>query len=140
MILLDTNVLSEMTKPMPAPAVVSWMNAQPLSTLYLTSITIAEMGSGIRALPEGRRRAELQAALERTRALFSGRILAFDEDAAVAYAGLAATARAAGKGLPTPDGYIAAIAAAHGFMIATRDVAPFLAAGISHINPWEEPA
>ncbi len=140
MILLDTNVLSEMTKPAPSPVVVAWMNAQPLSTLYLTAITVAEMGSGIRALPEGRRRAELQAALERTRALFSGRILAFDEDAAVAYAGLAAKARAAGKGLPTPDGYIAAIAAAHGFIVATRDIAPFLAVEISHINPWEQPA
>ena len=69
--------------------------------------------------------------------LFRDRVLAFDTDAARHYADLAINARAAGKGFPTPGGYIAAIANARGFTVATRDVAPFLAAGLTVINPWE---
>jgi predicted nucleic acid-binding protein len=70
-------------------------------------------------------------------ALFHGRVLAFDTDAATHYAEVAVAARAAGKGFPTPDGYLAAIAVARGFTVATRDVAPFRAAGVKVINPWE---
>jgi toxin FitB len=68
---------------------------------------------------------------------FNGSVLPFDVDAARRYAQLAALAKAAGRGFPTPDGYIAAIAAAHGFTVATRDTAPFIAASVSTINPWE---
>lgn len=137
MIVLDTNVISEMTKPQRSQWVVDWLNAQPLNTLYLTSITVAEKGYGLAAMPPGRRRQDLLAAFGQTRELFAGRILPFDEAAAITYAALAAGAKAKGRALPTADGYIAAIAATHGFAVATRDTSPFVAAGLGVINPWE---
>lgn len=137
MILLDTNVVSEAMKAEPNPAVLRWMDAQIAETLYLSSVTIAELLFGIGALPSGRRKDALNQTLNGLLEMFSGRLLPFDADAARHYAQLAVAARAAGKGFPTPDGYIAAIANARGFMVATRDVAPFHAAGIKVINPWE---
>lgn len=140
MIVLDTNVVSEAMRPNPDAGVVAWLDAQGAETLYLTSVTLAELQFGIGALSEGRRKQGLQSALEGLLALFAGRILAFDAEAARHYGGLAVAARAAGNGFPLPDGYIAAIAAAHGFAVATRDTAPFLAAGINVINPWQSPS
>jgi len=139
MIVLDTNVVSEAMKSEPNPAVHEWLNAQAAETLYLSSITLAELMFGISALPTGRRKAALSQTLEGLLNLFDDRVLAFDTDAARHYAELAVAARAAGKGFPTPDGYIGAIAKARGFSVATRDVAPFQAAGIKIINPWEAP-
>lgn len=136
MIVLDTNVVSEAMKPSADPAVTAWLNEQVAETLYLTSITLAELLFGLGSLPAGRRRNVLTGVLEGLLALFPGRILPFETEAARHYARLAVTARAAGKGFPTPDGYIAAIAAAHGFAVATRDTAPFEAAGLTVINPW----
>lgn len=92
---------------------------------------------GIGALPDGRRKKGLSDALDGLLALFDGRILPFDTDAARHYAGLAVAARQAGRGFPTPDGYIAAIAAAHGFTVATRDDSAFKAAGLPIIDPWK---
>lgn len=106
-------------------------------TLYLSSVTLAEMMYGIGALPEGRRKRGLGMVFDGIVALFGERVLAFDADAAHHYAALAIKARAAGKGLPMADGYIAAIAAARGYAVATRDAAPFQAAGIAVINPWD---
>jgi predicted nucleic acid-binding protein len=137
MIVLDTNVISEMTKQLPSPAVVAWLDAQRAETLYLSAITIAEIRFGIACLPEGKRRDALLGAFACTEDLFAGRILAFDSEAARYYAELAASARSMGHGFPTPDGYIAAIAAAHGYTVATRDVAPFETGGVPVINPWE---
>ncbi len=137
MILLDTNVVSEAMKPGPNPAVRAWLDEQAAETLYLSSVTLAELLFGIGTLPAGRRKDALARTLEGLLELFGGRVLAFDTDAARHYAELAVAARAAGKGFSTPDGYIAAIAAAHGFSVATRDVAPFRAAGVKVINPWE---
>jgi toxin FitB len=136
MIILDTNVLSEMARQAPAPAVVAWLDAQAPETLYLTTITLAEMRFGMMILPDGRRRAMLQSALAHTAQLYAGRILPFDQDAAWRYAELAAAARAHGLGFPTPDGYIAAIAAVHSFDVATRDTGPFAAAGLTVIDPF----
>jgi predicted nucleic acid-binding protein len=136
-ILLDTNVVSEAMKPGPNPAVRAWLDEQAAETLYLSSVTLAELLFGIGTLPAGRRKDALARTLEGLLELFGGRVLAFDTDAARHYAELAVAARAAGKGFSTPDGYIAAIAAAHGFSVATRDVAPFRAAGVKVINPWE---
>ncbi|MDE2007696.1 MAG: type II toxin-antitoxin system VapC family toxin [Rhodospirillales bacterium] len=136
MILLDTNVVSEAMKPEPAPAVRAWLDAQAAETLYLSSVTIAELMFGIGALPRGRRRDKLAAALDDALALFVDRILPFDTAAARRYADLAVRARVAGKGFPTPDGYIAAIAAAHDFAVASRDRSAFTAAGLSVIDPW----
>ena len=137
MIILDTNVVSEAMKPNPNPAVQAWLDEQAAETLYLSSITLAELLFGIGSLPAGRRKNALTQTLDGLLDLFGDRVLAFDTDSARRYAELAVKARAAGKGLPTPDGYIAAIAAAHGFTVATRDVAPFQAAGLNVINPWE---
>ena len=136
MILLDTNVVSEAMKPEPAPSVRDWLDAQSAETLYLSSITLAELMFGIGALPQGQRKDRLSAALDGVMNLFADRVLAFDTRAARRYAELAVKARAAGKGFPTPDGYIAAIAASHGFSVASRDASAFAAAGLTVIDPW----
>ena len=137
MIVLDTNVVSEALKPEPHPAVRAWMNSQVAQTLYLSSVTLAELLFGIAALPSGKRKAMLAQTLDGLMALFKDRILPFDTDAALHYAKVAVTARASGLGFPTPDGYIAAIAASRGFIVASRDTAPYAAALVSIINPWE---
>ena len=136
MIVLDTNVVSEAMKPAADPAVRSWLNEQVAETLYLASVTLAELLFGIGALPDGRRKKALAEMLDGVLELFGDRVLPFDIGAARYYAGLAVTARAAGKGFPTPDGYIAAIAASRGFIVATRDSSPFEAAGLTVVNPW----
>ncbi len=136
MILLDTNVVSEAMKPELHPSVRDWLDAQAAETLFLSSVTIAELLFGIGALPKGRRKAKLTATLDGVLELFAGRILPFDLAAAQRYADLAVKARAAGKGFPTPDGFIAAIAAARGFTVASRDESAFHAAGMTVIDPW----
>jgi toxin FitB len=135
MILLDTNVVSEAMKPEPDPAVRSWLDEQTAETLFLSSVTIAELMFGIGSLPKSKRKDRLTAALDGMLDLFAGRILSFDTGAR-RYADLAVKARAAGKGFPTPDGYIAAIAAAHDFAVASRDASAFAAAGLAVIDPW----
>jgi toxin FitB len=136
MILLDTNVVSEAMKPEPHRIVRDWLDAQTAETLFLTSVTIAELMFGIGVLPKGNRKDNLTVALDGVLNLFEPRILPFDAEAARRYASLAVRARAAGKGFPTPDGYIAAIAAAHGFTVASRDASAFAAAGLKVIDPW----
>lgn len=137
MIVLDTNVVSEAMKPAPDAAVRAWLNDQAAETLYLSSVTLAELLFGIRALPAGRRKNMLDRALNELLALFKDRLLPFDTNAARHYADLAATARNGGRGFPTPDGYIAAIAAARDFTVASRDTSPYEAAGVNVINPWK---
>ena len=137
MIILDTNVVSQAMKPEPDAAVREWLDAQTAETLFLTSVTVAELLFGIGALPDGRRKRGLAAAVEGMFEVFEDRVLPFDGDAARRYAGLAVTARAAGQGFPTPDGYIAAIAAARRFAVATRDASAFRAAGLEVIDPWQ---
>ncbi|WP_218509417.1 type II toxin-antitoxin system VapC family toxin [Variovorax sp. dw_308] len=137
MILLDTNVISE---PMRVPDgnVVAWIDAQPIETLYLAAITVAELRFGVAAMPAGKRRDALHDRLEtRVLPLFTGRVLPFDLAASQAYAELMARARAAGLAIGASDGYIAGIASANGFAVATRDTSPFEAAGLTVINPWE---
>lgn len=137
MIVLDTNVVSEAMKPEPDPAVSAWLNNQASETLYLSSVTLAELLFGIGALPAGKRKHMLEQALDGLMALFRDRVIPFDTDAARHYAALAVKARVAGPGFPTPDGYIAAIATSRGFSVASRDVAPYQAAGVPVINPWQ---
>ena len=136
MILLDTNVVSEAMKPEPAPAVRAWLDAQVAETLFISSITVAELMFGIGALPKGRRKDRLTAVLNSVLELFADRILPFNTSAARRYADLTVRARAAGKGFPTPEGYIAAIAAAHDFAVASRDTSAFTAVGLAVIDPW----
>lgn len=137
MIVLDTNVVSEAMKPEPSPVVRAWLNEQSAETLYLSSVSLAELLFGIAALPNGKRKDMLNETLDGLLQLFRGRVLSFDTQAARKYAELAASARAAGRGFPVSDGYIAATAASQGYQVATRDTAPFHAAGIDVINPWK---
>jgi toxin FitB len=136
MILLDTNVISEAMKPEPHHNVRTWLNNQGAETLYLSSVTLAELLFGIAALPVGKRKQRLTQTLNGLVGLFEDRVLSFDVDAAERYAELAVSARLSGKGFPTPDGYIAAIAASRNFFVASRDIAPFEAARLRVINPW----
>lgn len=137
MIVLDTNVVSEAMRAEPHPAVQAWLNDQVAETLYLSSVTLAELLFGIGALPDGQRKDRLTQALDGLVVLFRGRVLPFDTNAAQCYADLAVKAKAAGRGFPTPDGYIAAIAASRGFIVASRDTAPYEAASVTVINPWK---
>jgi len=117
--------------------VLAWIDAQIIETLYLSTISLAELRFGIAALPEGKRRDTLHFSLEqRILPLFAGRILPFDDPASQSYATLRASARATGQAIDPADGYIAAIAVTHGFAVATRDTLPFDAAGVVVINPW----
>jgi predicted nucleic acid-binding protein len=137
MILLDTNVVSEPLRRQPEIRVVEWIDAQPLETLYLSTITVAELRAGVALLPPGRRRTGLHENLEeRVLPLFAGRVLPFDLLCTTAYAGLMAKARSKGLAIAAADGYIAAIALANGFAVATRDIGPFAAAGARVIDPW----
>ena len=138
MIVLDTNVVSEAMKPEPHPRVRALLNDQAAETLYLSSVTLAELLFGIAALPVGKRKDMLAQALDGLMGLFRDRVLPFDIDAARCYAKLAVTAKTGGRGFPTPDGYIAAMAASRGFIVASRDTAPYEAAGVFVINPWQE--
>ena len=137
MILIDTNVLSEAWKPQPDQAVMAWLDSQPIETLFLTAITVAEIRFGIAAMPAGKRQSLLHERLERqVLPLFTARVLPFDLEASQAYASLMSHAKASGKAIGAADGFIAAIALARNFVIATRDTEPFEAAGIRVINPW----
>lgn len=137
MIILDTNVVSEPLRPEPAAAVLAWLDAQAPTTLCLTSITLAELLAGVAALPAGRRRNKLaQAMSEQVLPLFEGRWLAFDAQAAHAYPRVQAGAQAAGNPISFADAAIAAIAAAHGFALATRNVRDFKGTGVELVDPW----
>lgn len=137
MILLDTNVVSEPMRPAPDGRVVAWIDAQSIDTLFLPTIGVAELRAGIALLPAGKRRAGLAQALEdQVLPLFAGRILAFDLACTDAFAALVVRARRVGVTIGHADGCIAAIAATHSLTVATRDVAPFLAAGLAVMDPW----
>jgi predicted nucleic acid-binding protein len=136
--ILDTNVVTETMKETPAPAVVSWLNDQKPSTLFLTTITLGEIGFGIRIMPEGKRRRFLQESFEKLIAeAFLGRILAFDEGAARAYSEVMGRRREIGRPLAALDGQIAAIARVRGYAVVTRNVRDFVACGVEVIDPFE---
>lgn len=138
MILLDTNVISEPLKTKSDPNVLAWLDLQAIETLYLSTITLAELRFGIAILPEGKKKRDLFSRLDETIILlFKDRILSFDEKASAMYGILRAQAKDAGHSIASADGYIAAIAHTHHFMIATRDTMPFEAVGLTVINPWK---
>ena len=138
MILLDTNVVSELMKPAPAAAVARWIAEQPATTLYTSSITQAEVLHGILLLPAGRRRSTLEAAAE---AMFDedfgGRVLPFGGEAARAYAQIAAQRRRSGRSISHFDAQIAAIARSARASVATRNVGDYEECGITIVNPWD---
>jgi len=139
MILLDTNVISEPWRPVPEPRVLAWIDAQAIETLFLSAVTVAELRFGIGAMPAGRRRSVLHERLEQeVLPLFEGRVLSFDLAASQSYAELMVQARSKGWAIGKADGYIAATAASRGYVVASRDVSPFEAAGVRVLNPWED--
>jgi len=137
-IVLDTNVISEPVKPLPDPLVVAWLDRQPKETLYLCAPVLVEVLLGVALLPDGKRKRGMATAMQALLAnYFADRFLAFERQSAVIYASLASRASAHGYSISVGDCQAAAIAAVHGFAVATRDTEPFLAVGVTVINPWE---
>lgn len=137
MIVLDTPIVSELMRDRPLADVLGWLDEQPTRALFVTSVTEAEVLTGIAILPEGRRkRALADAAARAFGGLLSGRVLPFDSAAAQAYSVIAAARRAAGRPISQSDGQIAAIARSRSMAIATRNVRDFEDMGIDLIDPW----
>ena len=137
MIILDTNVVSELMLPIPSPNVVDWVASQAVANLYLSTINEAELRYGAEILPTGARRNRLLDQVDgMLREDFAGRILPFDSDAAQAYAVIAAARRAAGRPINHADCQISAIARCRGASVATRNADDFEGTGIEVINPW----
>ena len=137
MIVIDTNVVSELMRPTPEPAVMTWFSAQDSAELYLTAVTEAELRAGAAILPAGRRRERLTAEVDAVvREDFAGRVLPFDSAAARAYAAIAASRRSMGRPILEADCQIAAIARASDAAVATRNGADFERCGIALIDPW----
>ena len=137
MIVLDTNVLSELMRPEPDANVTAWVSQRPATSLFTTTVTQAEMLYGLRLLPAANRRSRLEAVVSEMFATdFAGRVLPFDQAAAHAYAEIAATRRRAGRPITQFDAQIAAIARSRDAGVATRNVADFEGCGIAVIDPW----
>jgi predicted nucleic acid-binding protein len=138
MIILDTDVISAAVRPAADESILAWLDRQELAEMHVTSISFFEMLTGVEAMPKGRKRDAVEAALERTvRELFAGRILPFDEAAARVAAQLYGLRRGSGIVVGTPDTQIAGIAVSRGASIATRNVRHFLGLSVPVINPWE---
>ena len=139
MIVLDTNVLSELGKPDPDASVLAWVARQRRAELCTTAVNEAELAYGLALLPKGRRRDALTQAVARLLGEgLGGRVLAFDRVAATIYGDVASKRRSARRPIATADGQIAAIARACGAnLIATRDSGGFEGCGVSLLNPWE---
>ncbi len=141
MIILDTNVLSELLRPTPFARIALWVEQQPRNEVFTTSVTEAEIFYGIELLPKGKRREALLAAAESMFSEdFAGQVIGFDSDAARAFSRVAAHRRGLGRPIAYPDGQIAAIANLYGAVVATRNVADFENCGIQVFNPWVEPS
>jgi toxin FitB len=139
MIILDTNVLSEMMRLTPSSRVLRWVGQYPALRLFTTAITQAEILYGLELLPKGKRRSTLQSAAEAMFAEeFAGRILPFDRDAALVFPQIACARRAVGRPVTQFDTQIAAIARAHGAAVATRNTDDFDGCGIAVLNPWAD--
>jgi predicted nucleic acid-binding protein len=137
MIILDTNVLSELLRPEPARQVERWLSAQDGSKVYFTTVGEAELRHGVATLPAGKRRNALTTAIEGLLDEdFRDRVLPFDRDAARAYATIAAARRAAGRPISQFDCQIAAIARAHEAPVATRNTSDYEGCGVELIAPW----
>ncbi len=141
MIVLDTNVISELLRPQPANQVETWLAEQDGAEIYFTTVGEAELRHGVALLPEGKRRSTLLQSIEDIlNEDFFGRILSFDRAAAYAYAAIASERRAAGRPISQFDCQIAAIARANQAAIATRNTDDFGGCGIVVVNPWDMPS
>lgn len=139
MILLDTNVLSELMKPKPSKKVVSWISGQTTTSLFISTITQAEILYGLALLDVGKRKNNLQeAAMTMFSEDFNGRILPFDINAGIAYAEIASSRQLSGRPISQFDAQIAAVAKSRGGDVATRNVSDFENCGITVINPWRD--
>jgi toxin FitB len=137
LIILDTNVVSEPLKRNPGAAVLEWLDRQSPATLYLTTISQAELLAGVLALPAGKRRSELQKVVNNELvSLFANRILPFGERSAEAYAQVVTAANAAGNPIDFADAAIGAIALEHNFILATRNERDFKGTSVKLLNPW----
>ena len=137
MIIIDTNIISEMMKPSPNIKVLEWFNKQEAISLYLTTITIGEIGYGIRALPMGKRRELLEQGFEALlTTAFETRILDFNEIAARRYGDIMGGRKEMGRPLNSLDGQIIAIARANSCAVATRNIRDFEFCGLTIINPF----
>lgn len=134
---MDTNVVSELMRPQPAPAVLSWVNAQPADQLWLCSVVVAELLYGVGRLPHGARKRQLG---EAVKAMvfedFASRVLPFDLEAAAAYAQLVVQCESGGQPIAMADAQIGAICTVHGATLVTRNVRDFAQLGLNLINPW----
>lgn len=138
MIVIDTNVVSEALRKDRDPVVIQWLNSQSIETVYLTTVSLAELLTGIAIMPDGKRKHAMDAELNTLVAtLFGSRMLAFDREAAVTFSFLMSAARKVGRSVSLADGQIGAIAEVRGFSVATRDTTPFEAMGLPVINPWK---
>ncbi len=136
--LLDTCLISELTRPRPSKDVVGWLGEQPEEDLFLSVLTLGEIQKGIAPLPAGRKKARLQAWLDRDlRDRFRGRLVGISEDVALAWGRIAGESARRGRPLPVIDALIAASAVAIGATVVTRDEAAIRAAGAETFNPWE---
>jgi len=137
MIVLDTNIISELLLPAPEPVVVHWLAQQPSAAIFTTTITEAEILYGVRLLPDGRRRRDLEAAILPIFAQdLAGRVLPFDREAADIYSVIATERRRAGRPISQFDAQIASIALSRGASLATRNVSDFEGVGLTIVNPW----
>ena len=137
MIVLDTNILSELMRPSPDPAVEAWVTGRAAASLFFSAVGEAELRYGVAIMPAGRRREALTSEIEAMlREDFEGRVLPFDSDAARAYAEIASTRRFAGRPISQADSQIAAIARSRGMAVATRNVRDFDDMEIEVIDPW----
>lgn len=137
MTILDTNVVSEALRNPPDPAFIRWIDDQDRESLYLTTITVAELLFGVEQLPSGRRRQTLEASINLLIERFDPRILPFDKPAAAAFASISARRRALGRPIASADAMIAAIALTQQAAVATRDTAGFEHCGLRIVNPWK---
>lgn len=139
MIVLDTNALSDGMKPSPSEGVLRWLALEEPSSVFVTTITQAEILAGIEVMPAGRRRQGLAAAAIRMfEEYFHGRILAFDAEAARQFATISGIRKAAGRPISQFDAMIAAIVRVHRATLATRNTGDFEHCGIRLINPWAD--
>jgi predicted nucleic acid-binding protein len=138
MFILDTNVLSEIMRVGRVPEVAAWMDGQDEDLLFTTSISQAEIFSGLAVMADGRRRRDLEKTALEMFAEFEGHVLPFDTDAAIAYADLYAVRRKVGRPVAPLDLMIASIARSQGATMVTRNIGDFEDCGVTLINPWEE--
>jgi predicted nucleic acid-binding protein len=135
-IVLDTNVVSELMRAAPSNEVVAWLRAQRAGSLLTTAVTVAEIRHGLERLPNGRRATELRRIADETLGAFAGQVLAFDLDAANRYGVLVAERERAGRPIAALDAQIAAICLSRGASLATRNVRDFGGTGVEVLDPW----